>query len=74
MEVIDNSIGEFLLKNGFNKIVNYVYQNDKCKVTVTPQGYEVFHDEFTWYSHDHNIYSLIGWLTWYDLMDKNYKK
>jgi hypothetical protein len=72
-KVIDATIGEFLLLNGFKQRIPYVYVNDKCEITVTEEGYEVYHNELTWYSHDHNIYSLVGWLTWYDLIDKNYK-
>jgi hypothetical protein len=68
---------EFLELNGFikNEVGNYI--NSKCEVVILTNGYRVItrHDGYTydWYSNDQTIYSLIGYLTYYDLMDKNYK-
>lgn len=66
-------IAEFLTKNGFDKITDNLFRNDKCDVSATKDGYEVWFNDWTWYMHDPNIYQLVGFLTWNDLMDKNYK-
>lgn len=67
-------IVEFLKINGFRPITPDVYTNDKCQITYTKDGYDVWFNGYTWYMHDHNIYQLVGFLTWNGLMDKNYKQ
>lgn len=65
----------FLEKNGFECTVKNIYVNDRC--TVVFQGYGGYavsdNQGNTMYSHDINIYWLIGVLTYYGYMDKNYK-
>jgi hypothetical protein len=67
---------DFLEKNGFNydEVHNYYY-NDKCKVSNRWESYVVaINNSGLMYSQDLNIYWLIGVLTYYGLIDKNYKQ
>ena len=64
---------DFLLKNGF-ECKNNRYANDRCCVVIT-YNYSVMDNNFnSTYSDNLNIYWLIGYLTYYNLMDKDYKK
>ena len=73
-------IGDFLTKNGFTQSGERGFTNPYCLVLVEPDHYVVeFESEFAghmgrWFSSDLLIYSLIGYLTWNDLMQKNYNK
>ena len=71
-------IEDFLLKNNFFKKDEKHFQNDKCEIFINHPYYGIY---FTYinkpiemFSNDLNIYWLVGVLTWYDLIDKNYKK
>lgn len=72
-------ISEFLCNNGFGKISSSVYGNGKCQVHYHVQFgdecIEVYNikEDTSWYQYDTIIYTLIGFLTYYNLMDKNYK-
>lgn len=72
---VDDNIRPFLTNNGFEKYANFAYLNYKtnCMVLIEKNGYEVsdangsiFHDGF-------DIYWLIGVLTYYGFIGKNYK-
>lgn len=71
-------IQHFLLKNGFTEVEKNidVYTNGKCKVNIFYDCIEITSKENgeRVYSDDHNIYWLIGYLTYYNLMDKNYNQ
>ena len=72
-------IGLFLLKNSFEKKEYNTYANSKCTVKVVDDYYQIdFYDselgEGSMYTDSLSMYHLIGILTWYDLMDRNYKK
>jgi len=80
-------VGPFLLNNGFEKREdnNYynseytVYTNPNCTVIVTGDQYQVIFDypevgEVSTYTDSLSMYHLVGILTWYDLIDRNYKK
>lgn len=72
---------DFLEKNGFVKVVPETWANKKCFVKVldiSSYSIRILGDTF-WndkylYSQDLNIYWLIGVLTYYGLIDKNYKQ
>lgn len=75
-------IKEFLLKNGFrgsSRTAN-VYYNDKCTIIIDGFRYSIQWKEETlteiveMISSDLNIYWLVGVLTWYGLIDKDYKQ
>lgn len=70
---IDKSVTEFLRENRFIPQSENVYSNGNCTLTITEQGYEI-RDMYnnTMYSKDHNIYWLIGLLTYFKFMDRNY--
>ena len=82
---MENPVEQFLINNKFKKVeittiddgVKSCFENKKCTVIFRLGYYEVvtfeIGDYFTWYSADLNIYSLIGYLTYYGLMSKNYK-
>jgi coproporphyrinogen III oxidase-like Fe-S oxidoreductase len=70
-----NETIKFLEKNGFERIGVANFANNRCNVVISQDGYAVSNnDGNTMYSNDHNIYWLIGVLTYYEYMDKNYKK
>jgi hypothetical protein len=77
---------EFLEKNGFKKESEMVWSNKKCLVYISDGGRFVMEDYYCvtsfgdtmeseyMYSLDLNIYWLIGVLTYYDLIDRNFVK
>ena len=72
-------VGPFLLNNGFEKREDNNYYNSECTVLVVDKYYEVmFKDPIcggsSMFTDSWSIYHLIGILTWFDLIDKNYKK
>lgn len=75
-----NGVCEFLEKNGFEKRFDYVmgeniYIRGRCSVCIRDRYYKVIDkDHDVMYSDDLNIYWLIGVLTYYGYMDKNYKQ
>lgn len=73
-QIIDHVDG-FLIRNGFEKIKHGHYSNLFCNIEITAEGYAVADNYgYTAYSSDHNIYWLVGYLTWSDFIDKNYKQ
>jgi hypothetical protein len=72
-------IGPFLLNNGFEKKEANIYTNSECTIVVTKDYYEVQFiepdlGEVSMYTDSLSVYHLIGILTWFNLIDKNYKK
>ena len=75
-------IKEFLIKNGFkvDSIKHNIFYNNNCTVIIDGFHYEIqwkdkaFIDIVEMVLMDLNIYWLVGVLTWYDLIDKDYKK
>ncbi len=64
----------FLKRNGFKRMEMGSYANENCNVVITSNNYEVANNNGdTMYSDNHNIYWLIGVLTYYNYMDKQYK-
>jgi len=71
---IVRAIELFLAMNGFTRNEKYSYINNGCNVVITHDGFEVADASgTTMYSKDHNIYWLIGILTYYNHIPKNYK-
>jgi len=75
-----NDVERFLDRNGLKlddkpTLTYKMYKNDKCEVILWKDHYEIYNveEEGTVYSSDLNIYWLIGYLTYYNLIDKNYK-
>jgi hypothetical protein len=71
-------VTDFLEKNGFvkSKINNeYVHRINGSFVTIFDDYYEVYIPETdgVMWSNDINIYWLIGVLTYYNLIEKDYK-
>ena len=65
----------FLKKNGFKKMEQNSYANEFCNIVLEKNHYVVTNNSWgTMYSNDLNIYWLIGVLTYYDFMNKDYKK
>ena len=79
-------IGPFLLNNGFEKKENNtyfyldnIYINSECTIVVGKDYYEVQFTEpglgeVSMYTDSLSVYHLVGILTWFNLIDKNYKK
>jgi hypothetical protein len=76
----------FLFRNGFSKLKirkdiyqDNIYHNSECTVIVHDNYYEIQFDqpevgEVIMYTDSWSIMHLVGLLTWYDLIDKNYNK
>lgn len=73
---VQKQIGPFLKLNGFTwQKQDKAFINDYCSIQIQENGYAVCdNDGSVWYSHDFTIYTLIGYLTYYGLMNKNYNK
>lgn len=72
---------DFLEKNGFEyNIAGDNWCNNNCDVKIHKDFYSIlaygkeFGEDCFMYSRDLNIYWLIGVLTYYGLIDKNYKQ
>ena len=67
---------EFLEKNGFVELIKGDYGNSKCIVNIGERYYTIINaaNNDKMYSQNLNIYWLIGVLTYYGYMDKNYKQ
>jgi hypothetical protein len=71
MDIVKN----FLIKNGLKECGDNCYINELCSVMILNNHYEVKNEEgSTIYSTDLNIYWLIGVLTYYNYIPKNYKQ
>ena len=76
-----DEVKKFLSENGFElypKEVS-VYTNGKCMVRIHRVHYEIFSRDWPdtdepgyVFSRDLNFYWLVGALTWYGLIDKDY--
>ena len=71
-----NEVREFLKVNEFKKDKKNIYSNNKCSVVIGDRYYIITSAEngSKMYSEKLNIYWLIGVLTYYGYMDKNYKQ
>lgn len=72
---------EFLELNGFKKIDHDIYQNNRCYIRFISNDEEelvkVLFDgnkSTQWSLDGMSLHTLIGYLTYYELMDKNYKQ
>lgn len=73
-KTLKNPIITFLKLNGFTKHKDGTLSNNKIKIIINKKNYTLItNDGAEMYSNDLNIYWLIGVLTYYDLIDKNYK-
>lgn len=71
--MFSNSVISFLVRNGFTKVSDTEYKNDKCSVSILDDYYHIFDGEYDMYSDNLKIYYLIGLLTYNGYIDKNYK-
>lgn len=68
------TVVSFLKENGFKTMERNSYANNKCNIVITPDNYEVANNNGdTMYSRDLNIYWLIGVLTYYGFIPKDYE-
>lgn len=71
-----------LERNGFevDPLDDTRYFNEKCYIDIERNFYKVTHsdDDFleglSWFSNDLNIYSLMGYLSWNDFIERGYNK
>ena len=72
---IIKSVEPFLLKNGFSKMEPCSYANNLCNVVIQDNCYTVANNQGdVMYSENHNIYWLVGYLTWMGFINLNYTK
>ena len=76
-------IGQFLMKNGFKRgyhdEIRDHYYNNRCSIAISSSDEGSYIEIYqckkgSVYNGTGHIYWLIGYLTYYDLMDKNYKQ
>ena len=67
------TVKSFLEKNGFEIIDNDKLSNNACVVYFLDEHYCISHNGFDYYTPDLTIYTLIGYLTYNNLLNKNYK-
>jgi hypothetical protein len=69
-----------LVRNGFREEFDGRLTNDDCIVKIEEDHYKVsfFHEDFLewveWFSKDLTIYSLMGFLSWYDFIERGYSR
>lgn len=79
-ETAQQFVENFLIKNGFILRYDGRLFKEKCIITIEKDHYIVSHYDkgflewMDWFSPDLTIYSLVGYLSWYGFMKKNYKK
>ncbi len=69
---------KFLTDNGFKQLSDNSFTNNECQVDILESSYYCVNfkddtEECSMYSQTLNIYWLVGVLTWYNLIDKNFK-
>jgi len=70
-----NAVKAFLRANGFSRSKKNIYINDKCSIVINRVCYTVIYNKREMmFSNNLNIYWLIGVLTYYGYMDKDYKQ
>lgn len=62
---------DFLTANGFRKEGN-LFVNNLCTITVFKNYFGIKYGIGEMFSDNKNLYWLIGFLTFHELMDKNY--
>ncbi len=71
-------IGSFLERNSFKNVGENKWANDKCMVTILEHCYQIqftnFDGDWEFFTESLHIPSLVGTLTWNDLLDRNYSK
>lgn len=65
-------VKEFLIKNGFAKTELNHYVNYTCEVVIMGDCYNIIENSGSVFSDNLNIYWLIGYLTYYNFIDKDY--
>lgn len=72
---LENEIGGFLERNNFKKVSSKQWQNDFCVVAISDNCYIITHGYGdTVFSSDHNLYWLIGYLTYNEFLSREYVK
>lgn len=71
-------IGSFLERNSFRNVCENKWANEKCLIIVLSDCYQIqytnFDGDWEFFTESLHIPSLVGTLTWYDLLDRNYSK
>jgi len=71
------SVIPFLKKNGFERIATKYYKKENWHIFINATEYVIVKELNTknehYYTNDLNIYHLIGYLTYYNIIDRNYK-
>ena len=75
---IEEIINSFLERNRFKNVGPSKWANEKCMVTLLEDCYQInftnFDGDWEFYTESLRIPSLVGTLTWNDLLDRNYSK
>lgn len=71
-------INSFLERNSFKNVGINKWANEKCIVTIHKDFYQIqftnFDGDWEFFTESLHIPSLVGTLTWNDLLDRNYSK
>jgi hypothetical protein len=75
---IEEIINSFFERNSFKNVGPNKWANEKCMVTLLEDCYQInftnFDGDWEFYTESLRIPSLVGTLTWNDLLDRNYSK
>jgi hypothetical protein len=71
-------IGTFLERNSFKRVADNKYANIACVITILEDCYQInfsnFDGDLEFFTQSLHIPSLVGTLTWNNLLDRNYAK
>jgi hypothetical protein len=76
--MVEEIINSFLERNSFKMVCPNKWANDKCMITLLENCYQIqftnFDGDWEFFTDSLHIPSLVGTLTWNDLLDRNYSK
>jgi hypothetical protein len=77
-ETANNITIEFLERNSFKRVADNKYANIACVITILEDCYQIqftnFDGDWEFFTQSLHIPSLVGTLTWNNLLDRNYAK
>lgn len=71
---------DVLIRNGFIEITENQFSGEHCYICIEDEYYKVSHydknflEHMDWFSKDLDIYSLMGYLSWNDFIERGYSK
>lgn len=73
-------VGIFLKRNGFEKVDENTFKNDKCTVVIHEECYEIYYydedfsENMAFFTDSLRLPELLGNLLWHKFIDKDFKR